>query len=74
MSSGEGATKGGVIVRPLGIVSGLVFGLGLAILLQQYGVTPFTTGSLVLWLVIGLAVGILLPTAMFHVAKRKGGA
>lgn len=47
--------------RVRGTISGLVFGLGLAILLQQFAVVPLTTLVLVLVplgsALIGLAIG-----------------
>ena len=47
--------------RVRGAISGLCFGLGLAILLQQFAVVPLTTLVLVLvplgGLLLGLAVG-----------------
>ena len=47
--------------RVRGTISGLVFGLGVAILLQQFGVVPLTTLVLVLVPLgcglVGLAIG-----------------
>jgi len=47
--------------RVRGAISGLVFGLGLAILLQQFAIVPLTTLVLVLvplgTALIGLAIG-----------------
>jgi hypothetical protein len=47
--------------RVRGTISGIVFGLGLAILLQQFGVVPLTTLVLVLVPLgcglVGLAIG-----------------
>lgn len=73
------ADEGGgraIQLKPLSIISGLLFGLGLAVLLQQYGVRPMTTGWLILWLAIGLVVGIAIPTIGHAVGKKraaKGG-
>lgn len=74
------ADKGGgraIQLKPLSIISGLLFGLGLAVLLQQYGVRPMTTGWLILWIVIGLVIGIAIPTIGHAVGKKraaKGGS
>ncbi len=45
-----------------GIGGGLLFGLGGAVLLQQYSVRPMTQGFLVTSLVVGLVLGILIPS------------
>lgn len=65
-----------VQIKPLGIIAGILFGLGVAVLLQQYGVAPMTTGLLITWLIIGVIVGIALPTGAFMLARnraQKGG-
>ena len=47
--------------RVRGTISGLVFGIGLAILLQQFGVVPLTTLVMILvplgGALLGLAIG-----------------
>ena len=47
--------------RVRGTISGVVFGLGLAILLQQFGIVPLTTLVMVLvplgGALLGLAIG-----------------
>ena len=45
--------------RPvLGFVSGLFFGLFLALLLQQFGVMPLTTVSLIGLPILGIIIGL----------------
>jgi hypothetical protein len=47
--------------RPvLGVISGLLFGFFLALTLQQFGVYPLTTLSVVGLPVIGLIIGLVL--------------
>lgn len=52
--------------RVSGAISGVVFGLGLAILLQQFGLVPLSTLVLVLlplgWALVGLAIGWPRPS------------
>ncbi len=47
--------------RVRGTISGLVFGIGLAILLQQFGIVPLTTLVMILvplgGALLGLAIG-----------------
>jgi len=51
-----------IVVRPFGIIGGILLGLGIPILLQQYAVTPLTTGLLITWLIIGIVAGVVVPT------------
>jgi len=53
--------------RPvLGVVSGLFFGLFLAVMLQQFGVLPLDTLSVVGLPVVGIVLGLILAaTAPF---------
>lgn len=45
--------------RPvLGVISGFLFGLFLALTLQQFGIMPLTTLSVVGFPIIGIIVGI----------------
>lgn len=52
----------------LGFFSGLVFGLGLALLLFTYGVLPMT----VLWLGYLLLAGAILGIILAYVAPARG--
>ncbi|MDH3260559.1 MAG: hypothetical protein OEM81_06470 [Acidimicrobiia bacterium] len=45
--------------RPvLGFISGLLFGLFLALALQQFGIMPLTTLSLIGLPIVGIALGL----------------
>src|SRR5262249_6214295 len=57
-------------VRVGGIVSGLLFGLGVSVLAQQYGASVFDTASLLRGAVGGVVSGIVIPSiaAAFAVA------
>jgi len=47
--------------RPvLGFISGLLFGLFLALALQQFGILPLTTFSVIGLPVIGIVLGLVL--------------
>lgn len=47
--------------RPvLGVLSGLLFGFFLALALQQYGVAPLTTATLIGLPVAGIVLGLIL--------------
>ncbi len=50
--------------RPvLGVISGLLFGLFLAVTLQQFGIMPLTTLSLIGLPILGIAVGLGLAAS-----------
>lgn len=56
-----------LFLRPLPILFGAVAGFGLAVLLQQFAVTPLTTLFLLAMVLMGIIViGIALPTALAH--------
>lgn len=61
-----------VLAKPLPILLGALAGLGVAVLLQQYAVTPLTLPFLLLMLALGAAViGVGLPTLLLHLRKPK---
>ena len=45
-----------------GLLGGLLAGAGIVVLLQQYAVTPLTRSLAIEGLVIGLVVGLVLPS------------
>jgi hypothetical protein len=50
--------------RPvLGVISGLLFGFFLALTLQQFGIVPLTSLSLIGFPIIGIAIGLGLAAA-----------
>jgi hypothetical protein len=50
--------------RPvLGVISGLLFGVFLAFTLQQFGILPLTTLSLIGFPIIGIAIGLALAAS-----------
>ena len=49
-----------------GLFGGLLGGIGIAVLLQQYGVTPLTQSLAITGAVAGLIVGIVIPS-LVHV-------
>ncbi len=50
--------------RPvLGVISGLLFGFFLALTLQQFGILPLTTLSLIGFPIIGIAIGLGLAAS-----------
>jgi predicted acyltransferase len=50
--------------RPvLGVISGLLFGLFVALTLQQFGIMPLTTLSLIGLPIIGIALGLGLAAS-----------
>lgn len=51
------------VFKPGMIVLGALFALGVLVLLQQYGVTTFTTGKLGAALVFGAILGVVLGSA-----------
>jgi MFS superfamily sulfate permease-like transporter len=73
-----------VVIRPWRILIGLAAGLAYLLLLQQYGVTTFTTLKLIIYMVVGAAVAVALPTLATLIphrtradpdeAKPEGGA
>jgi hypothetical protein len=63
-----------IVVRPWRILLGLALGLGYLLLLQQYGVTTFTTGKLVLYMIIGVVVAIAMPTLATLIPRRAAKA
>lgn len=62
------------VLRPWRILLGLALGLGYLLLLQQYGVTTFTTGKLVLYMVIGVVVAVLMPTLATLIPRKQAAA
>lgn len=42
----------------LGVISGLLFGLFLALALQQFGIMPLTTLSVIGFPVLGIVIGL----------------
>lgn len=50
------------VLSALGIIGGVLAGLGITVLLQQYGVRPMTRGLLITGVVVGALTGIALPT------------
>lgn len=49
--------------RPvLGFISGLLFGLFLALTLQQFGIMPLTTLTLIGFPIIGIVIGLGLAS------------
>jgi hypothetical protein len=49
--------------RPvLGVISGLLFGLFLALTLQQFGIMPLTTVTLIGFPIIGIVIGLGLAS------------
>lgn len=62
------------VLRPWRILLGLGLGLGYLLLLQQYGVTTFTTGKLVLYMVIGVVVAVLMPTLATLIPRKQRAA
>lgn len=62
MSAATGR-PGAIAVSALGITSGAVGGLGVAVLLQQYGVRPLTPLLLLFGILVGGLLGIALPSA-----------
>ena len=61
-----------VLVKPLPIVLGVLAGLGLAILLSQYGVARPTLMLLLSMAVVGgLAIGIALPSLILAILRSK---
>lgn len=62
-----------LFLRPTPILFGAVAGFGMAILLQQFAVTPLTTMFLLAMTLMGmLVIGIALPTALAH-GRAQGG-
>jgi hypothetical protein len=51
-----------VVLSPWAVLCGVAFSLALLVLLQQYGVTALTNGGLLLFLVIGILLGVFVPT------------
>jgi hypothetical protein len=51
-----------VVMSPWAVLCGVAFSLALLVLLQQYGVTALTNGGLLLFLVIGILLGVFVPT------------
>lgn len=49
-------------ITVVGMLGGLLGGLGAAVLLQQYGVSPLTPAQAVVGLLAGLAAGIIIPS------------
>ncbi len=62
------------VLRPWRILLGLALGLGYLLLLQQYGVTTFTTGKLVMYMVIGVVVAVLMPTLATLIPRKQSAA
>jgi hypothetical protein len=61
-----------VLVKPLPIVFGAIAGLGIAVLLQQYGLALLTLPFLLLMLLVGgVVIGIGLPTLLLHTLRPK---
>jgi hypothetical protein len=65
----------------LSLLSGLVLGLGSAILLQQYGVRVLTRAALIQTVAVALVIAIVLPSLgrlvgvrRYNNALRKAGA
>jgi hypothetical protein len=49
--------------RPvLGVISGLLFGLFLALTLQQFGIMPLTTLTLIGFPIVGIVIGLGLAS------------
>ncbi len=47
--------------RPvLGVISGLLFGLFLALILQQFGIMPLNTLSVIGLPIVGIVLGLLM--------------
>jgi predicted lipid-binding transport protein (Tim44 family) len=60
-------------IRPGGIISGLICGLALLILLQQFSVLYPTAALTIIFLVGGLVLGLVLPWLAGSM-RRRGGA
>lgn len=58
--------------RPvLGVISGLLFGLFLALTLQQFGIMPLTTLTLIGFPIVGIVIGLgLASVAPFGTKSR----
>jgi hypothetical protein len=63
-----------IAVRPLGVISGAVSGVGGAVLLQQYGVQPMSPLLLLGSVFAGVLLGIVLPTVARATARPAPGA
>ncbi|HEY5625340.1 MAG TPA: hypothetical protein VIT93_02510 [Dehalococcoidia bacterium] len=62
-----------------GLFGGLLGGIGIVVLLQQYGVTPLTQTLAITGVVAGLVVGIVIPSlvhvwSVMHVNGKIGSA
>lgn len=51
------------VVKVSSLVFGVIWGLGLAVLMQQYAVAALTLGSILLWVALGVLLGLGLPSA-----------
>ncbi len=62
-----------------GLFGGLLGGIGIVVLLQQYGVTPLTQSLAITGAVVGLVLGIVIPSlahlwSVMHVNGKIDGA
>lgn len=66
----ESSTKK-VVIRPLQMVLGALAAFGILVLLQQYGVTTFTTVKLVVALILGAVFGFGLSNLSGMMARSR---
>jgi len=59
------------VFRPWRILIGLLFGVGYMILLQQYGIMTISVGKLVMFGLLGIVIGIALPTLATLIPRRE---
>lgn len=60
--------------RPWRILLGLAIGLGYLLLLQQYGVTTFTTGKMIGYMLVGIVLAVAMPTLATLIPRRRRDA
>lgn len=61
-----------VLIKPVSVILGIVSGLGIAVLLQQYAVAALTPTLLMLMAVLGaLVFGVVIPTVMMRMYAAK---
>lgn len=56
------------VIKVSSIIFGALFGIGVAVLRQQYGIAPLTLGAIILWIAIGLLLALAVPSAARAIA------